>query len=208
MTVKARQRPGDNGRRARADTARLTTLRKASRIGKPRGPMAHRWRSASVDHRLRYPNPFWTPWGLAAFRFSDAPQNSDGRRSPPEILNRDPRLGNKSWLGEESDRTIGYPMSYAGGHSTNSCTQQAWRRPFVSQTIPLFPRTSERYLILRRTLSFTAGLCASSRPSASSWAMLPWRRRYGRIDQKRKTLDALMKDHVGHETVTLQPTPS
>lgn len=54
------------------------------------------------------------PIDLAALRFTDAPRNPGERRGPAEILNRDPRLESKSWLGEEADRVMGCPTHYAG----------------------------------------------------------------------------------------------
>ncbi len=54
------------------------------------------------------------PIDLAAFRFPDEKENPGGRRAPHDILNRDPRLQNKSLLGDEADRALGYPTSYAG----------------------------------------------------------------------------------------------
>lgn len=54
------------------------------------------------------------PIDLAAFRFPDEKENPRGRRAPHDILNRDPRLQNKSLLGDEADRALGYPTSYAG----------------------------------------------------------------------------------------------
>lgn len=54
------------------------------------------------------------PIDLAAFRFANAPHNLGARRGPTEILNRDPRLENKSLLEEGGNRAIGYPTSYAG----------------------------------------------------------------------------------------------
>jgi hypothetical protein len=54
-----------------------------------------------------------TPIDLALFLFPETENNPGARRNPDEILNKDPRLQNKSFLGNKGDHTLGVPTSYA-----------------------------------------------------------------------------------------------
>ena len=141
------------------------------------------------------------PIDLAAFRFANTPQNPGARRGPTEILNRDPRLEHKSLLGEEADRAIGYPTSYAGTFDQ-----------FVHSALgaPPFGLTDDSAIPanVRAIFDIAANLVLYSwfiREFAAVGVLMGYVALEAALrgaDQKRKTLGTLMKDHVDHEALT------
>jgi len=142
-----------------------------------------------------------TPIDLTAFRFTNAPQNPGERRGPAEVLNRDPRLERKSLLGEEAGRAIGYPTSYAG--TFDQFVHSALMAPLFGLTNdPATPANVRAIFDIAANLVLYSWFVREFAAVGILMGYVALEAALRGADQKRKTLGALMKDHVGHEALT------
>ena len=142
-----------------------------------------------------------TPIDLAAFRFANAPQNPGERRGPADILNRDPRLEGKSWLGEEADRTIGHPTHYAGTfdqfvHSALGAP------PFGLINNPAIPARVRAIFDIAANLVLYSWFVREFAAVGVLMGYVALEAALRGADQKRTPFSALIKDHVDHEAMT------
>ena len=141
------------------------------------------------------------PIDLAAFRFANALQNPGARRGPGEILNRDPRLESKSWLGEEADHAIGYPTRYAG--TFDQFVHAALMTPIFGLTDnPAIPARVRTIFDIAANLVLYSWFVREFAAVGILMGYVALEAALRGADEERKTLGTLMKDHVDHEALT------
>lgn len=141
------------------------------------------------------------PIDLAALRFTDAPRNPGERRGPAEILNRDPRLESKSWLGEEADRVMGCPTHYAG--TFDQFVHSAFMAsPFGLTNDSAIPANVRAIFDIAANLVLYSWFVREFAAVGVLMGYVALEAALRGADQKRNTLGTLMKDHVDHEALT------
>ena len=141
------------------------------------------------------------PIDLSAFRFANTPQNPGERRGPGEILNRDPRLESKSWLGEEADRVLGHHTSYAG--TFDQFVHSALMAPLFGLTNdPAIPRRVRAIFDIAANLVLYSWFVREFAAVGILMGYVALEAALRGADQERKTLGTLVKDHVDHEALT------